>query len=45
MLAALESGHSLERTGARKELGPDFTPDEFDLEACNRSLKTYNGGK
>jgi hypothetical protein len=38
ILFALGSGNDIERSGARQELGPDFIPGEFDLEACNRSL-------
>jgi hypothetical protein len=38
LLSALESGNEIERQAARQELGPDFTPGSFDLEACNRSL-------
>jgi hypothetical protein len=39
-LTALESGNDSERYGAREELGIEFNPDEFDLEACNRSLNS-----
>jgi hypothetical protein len=38
LLFALESGNDTERQGARQEVGPDFVPGEFDLEACNRLL-------
>jgi hypothetical protein len=38
LLSALESGNDAERQGARQEVGPDFIPGEFDLEACNRLL-------
>ena len=38
VLSALESGNDIERLNARQELGPDFVPGEFDLEACNRLL-------
>jgi hypothetical protein len=38
LLFALESGNNTERQGARQEVGPDFVPGEFDLEACNRLL-------
>ena len=40
ILYALDSGNDMERLGARQELGPEFVPDEFDLEACNRLLKS-----
>jgi len=40
ILSALESGNDLERINARQELGPEFVPGEFDLEACNRNLKS-----
>ena len=40
ILNALESGNDLERLNARQELGPEFVPGEFDLEACNRNLKS-----
>ena len=39
-LSALEGGNDMERFGARQELGLDFIPGEFDLEACNRNLNT-----
>lgn len=38
LLSALNSGNEIERQGARQEVGPDFVPGEFDLEACNRTL-------
>jgi hypothetical protein len=38
LLSALESGNDSERQSARQEVGPDFVPGEFDLEACNRLL-------
>ena len=38
LVSALESGNDMERLGARQELGPDFIPGEFNLDACNRSL-------
>jgi len=38
LVSALESGNDMERLGARQELGPDFIPSEFNLDACNRSL-------
>jgi hypothetical protein len=38
LLYALESGNDAERQGARQEVGPDFVPGEFDLEACNKLL-------
>ena len=41
VIAALESGNDIERLGARQELGPDFYPGEFDMDACNRNLYTW----
>ena len=38
VLSALENGNDMERLGARQELGPEFMPGEFDLDACNRNL-------
>ena len=38
LLSYLESGNEIERINARNGLGPNFDPDEFDLEACNRLL-------
>jgi hypothetical protein len=38
LLYALESGNDTERQGARQEVGPDFIPGEFDLDACNKLL-------
>jgi hypothetical protein len=40
VLSALEGGNDSERLGARLELGQDFDPGSFDLEACNRSLNS-----
>jgi len=37
-VAALESGNDMERQGARQELGTEFIPGEFDMDACNRNL-------
>ena len=37
-VSSLESGNDMERLGARQELGPEFIPNEFDLDACNRNL-------
>jgi hypothetical protein len=39
-VSALEGGSDSERLGARLELGQDFDPGLFDLEACNRSLNS-----
>jgi hypothetical protein len=39
-VSALESGNDIERLDARQELGLEFTPGEFDLDACNRNLNT-----
>jgi hypothetical protein len=44
LVSALESGNDMDRLGARQELGPDFIPGEFNLDACNRSLSAGNGG-
>ena len=41
ILMALESGNDMERLGARQELGPDFMPGDFDVDACNRNLGRY----
>jgi len=38
LVSALESGNDMERLGARQELGPDFVPGDFNMDACNRSL-------
>ncbi|MCL2320459.1 MAG: plasmid pRiA4b ORF-3 family protein, partial [Treponema sp.] len=38
VISALESGDDMERLEARQELGTEFIPDGFDLDACNRSL-------
>jgi hypothetical protein len=38
LVSALASGNDLERLGARQELGPDFIPGDFNLDACNRNL-------
>ena len=38
IVSALENGNDMERLGARQELGPEFTPGEFDIEACNRNI-------
>jgi hypothetical protein len=40
VISALEGGSDSERLGARLELGQDFDPGLFDLEACNRSLNS-----
>ena len=40
ILSALEYGNDLERLGAQRELGSEFIPGDFDLDACNRSLNT-----
>ena len=39
-LFALESGNDMDRLGARQELGTEFTPDDFDINVCNRLLNT-----
>jgi hypothetical protein len=38
-LSSLEQGNLNERWNALQELGQDFDPEAFNLEACNRSLK------
>ena len=45
LLSALESGNDMERSSARQELGPDFMPGEFDLDACNRGLAALAAAK
>jgi hypothetical protein len=40
VLSALEGGSDSERLGARLELGQDFDPGLFDMEACNRNLNS-----
>jgi hypothetical protein len=40
LLSALESGNDLERQETKEKLGMDFNPEDFDIEACNRSLRT-----
>jgi hypothetical protein len=37
-IVALESGAETERKLALRELGEDFNPQDFDLEACNHRL-------
>jgi hypothetical protein len=45
LVSALESGSDMERLSARQELGTDFIPGDFNLDACNRSLGTsWNWG-
>ncbi|MCL2380469.1 MAG: plasmid pRiA4b ORF-3 family protein [Treponema sp.] len=44
-VSALESGNDMERLGARKELGMEFSPGEFDMDACNRNLAAVLAGK
>jgi hypothetical protein len=39
LLLALERGGELERRGAQRDLGQNFDPEAFDLEACNRKLR------
>jgi hypothetical protein len=40
VVSALEGGSDLERMDAQSELGQDFDPGLFDLEACNRKLNS-----
>jgi hypothetical protein len=42
---ALESGADAERKLALRELGEDFDPQAFDLEACNRRLSSALKGE
>jgi hypothetical protein len=44
VLNALESGNNMERLSARQELGTEFIPGEFDIDACNRSLAARLAG-
>jgi hypothetical protein len=37
-IVALENGADTERKLALRELGENFDPQAFDLEACNRHL-------
>jgi hypothetical protein len=37
-IVALENGADTERKLALRELGENFDPQAFDLEACNRRL-------
>ncbi|AEF83353.1 plasmid pRiA4b ORF-3 family protein [Leadbettera azotonutricia] len=39
-ISALEGGNDAERKGAAEELGRDFKPEDFDLEACNQRLNS-----
>jgi hypothetical protein len=39
-VSALEGGSDSERMDARLELGQDFDPGLFDLDACNRNLNS-----
>ena len=38
MISALENGNDIERENVRQVLGAEFSPEEFDLDACNRNL-------
>ncbi|MCL2067911.1 MAG: plasmid pRiA4b ORF-3 family protein [Treponema sp.] len=40
ILSILETGTEAEKQNARYELGPDFTPDFFDMEKSNRIFNT-----
>ena len=42
-IAALEKGAYSERELAVRDLGRDFDPQAFDLDACNRSLASIAG--
>jgi hypothetical protein len=39
-ISALEGGTDAERQGAEEELGRDFDPRDFNLEACNKNLSS-----
>ncbi|MDR1566923.1 MAG: plasmid pRiA4b ORF-3 family protein [Treponema sp.] len=39
-ISALEGGTDAERQGAEEELGRDFDPMDFNLEACNKNLSS-----
>jgi hypothetical protein len=39
-ISALEGGNDAERQGAERELGRNFKPGNFDLDACNRNLRS-----
>jgi hypothetical protein len=43
-IVALESGAEAEKKLALRELGEDFKPQNFDLEACNRRLSSVLKG-
>jgi hypothetical protein len=40
ILSALETGSDMEKRDALRELGPDFVPELFDMERCNRNLNS-----
>jgi hypothetical protein len=40
ILSALESGSDMEKQAALHELGSDFVADLFDMEKCNKNLKS-----
>ncbi|MDR2133704.1 MAG: plasmid pRiA4b ORF-3 family protein [Treponema sp.] len=42
ILGALETGSDAEKQDALHELGPDFVPELFDMERCNRNLNSMN---
>lgn len=42
-VSALSRGSGSEKALAQNELGADFDPDKFDLEACERAMKTLFG--
>jgi hypothetical protein len=39
-ISALEGGNDAARKGAAAELGQDFQPENFDLDACNQRLNS-----
>jgi hypothetical protein len=39
-VSALERGPDKDRAEALRELGPDFRPDYFDIDGCNRTLRS-----
>jgi hypothetical protein len=45
VVSALENGNDMERLGARQELGSNFNPGDFDIDACNRNLAANFPGR
>jgi hypothetical protein len=40
ILSMIEGGSDMEKQAAFSETGPDFVPGQFDMEKCNRELKS-----